>query len=317
MDLRPLSLGELLDRSFSLYRARFRTLVAIMVIPAVFAAGMAMVSQTISTLAGRLGQPGHEPNVSEAFTMMGLAFAMFALMAVYFVVSMIAFGATTAAVSDIYMGRDTSAAGAFRRVRDRVGRLLLVLLLIGLRMAGVFIAAIVVGAVMAVVFALGAPWAGGVVMVLMVLAAGILMLYLWLRYALSIPAVMLEPITASEAIRRGVELGAGHRWRILIVGLFAAAVTYATALLFQGPFTVAAIVMGPDTRAAFALNLVGAFAGAVAGAISGPLGIVALALLYYDMRVRHEGLDLQLMMQSLETPGGGSTFSTPPAVTPS
>ncbi len=43
-----------------------------------------------------------------------------------------------------------------------------------------------------------------------------------------------------------------------------------------------------------------AVTGGVGGAISGPLLVIALALLYYDTRVRKEGFDLQLMMDSLD-----------------
>jgi hypothetical protein len=77
-------------------------------------------------------------------------------------------------------------------------------------------------------------------------------------------------------------------------------ITYAAMAIFQGPFTVGALMAGPETSTAFWLNLVGAVTGTVGGAISGPLMIIALALLYYDVRIRNEGLDVQLMMATLD-----------------
>ena len=39
--------------------------------------------------------------------------------------------------------------------------------------------------------------------------------------------------------------------------------------------------------------------GFVAGTIAGPIATIALALLYYDERVRKEAFDLQLMMEAM------------------
>ena len=70
----------------------------------------------------------------------------------------------------------------------------------------------------------------------------------------------------------------------------------------------AALIAGPESTAAFWLNLAAAVTGAIAGAISGPIMIIAFAVFYYDVRIRHEGLDLQIMMDKL-----GSTSATTPS----
>ena len=64
------------------------------------------------------------------------------------------------------------------------------------------------------------------------------------------------------------------------------------------------------------LSIAGAAAGALAAAISGPIMVVALGLLYYDTRVRQEGLDLQLMMQSLDMSASSADGRAAPAVLP-
>ena len=63
------------------------------------------------------------------------------------------------------------------------------------------------------------------------------------------------------------------------------------------------------------MNLLGTIAGSVGGAFTAPLMIVAFAVLYYDLRVRNEGLDLQLMLAGLE-PAGGSSTPVSPALLP-
>jgi hypothetical protein len=62
---------------------------------------------------------------------------------------------------------------------------------------------------------------------------------------------------------------------------------------------VAAMLAGPETSTAFWLNMAGVIAGSIAGAFTGPLAIIAMAVLYYDLRIRKEGLDLELMIADL------------------
>ena len=48
--------------------------------------------------------------------------------------------------------------------------------------------------------------------------------------------------------------------------------------------------------------------------ISTPLMSIALALLYYDARVRQEGLDLQIMMDALDAPSADMASPRPSTV---
>ena len=68
-----------------------------------------------------------------------------------------------------------------------------------------------------------------------------------------------------------------------------------------------------ETSTAFWLNLAGSVSGAIGGAITGPVMFVALAVFYYDLRIRKEGLDVQLMMTRLDpvAPAGAPPASLP------
>jgi hypothetical protein len=140
---------------------------------------------------------------------------------------------------------------------------------------------------------------------------GAVVLWVWvaLRYAVSVPAAVLEDETATEALRRSIELTKGSLLRVFVLLVFTMVITYAVLAVFQGPFLVAATMAGPDTSMFFWMNLLGTITGAVGGAFTAPLMIVAFAVLYYDLRVRNEGLDLQLMLAGLEAADRGS----PPA----
>jgi len=92
-------------------------------------------------------------------------------------------------------------------------------------------------------------------------------------------------------------------------------ITYGVLLIFQGPFLFAAALAEPGAPAAFWMNLLGTISGSIGGAFTAPLMIVAFAVLYYDLRIRHEGLDLQMMLANLNLEGAVAP-PAPPASQP-
>ena len=65
-------------------------------------------------------------------------------------------------------------------------------------------------------------------------------------------------------------------------------------------FVAAALMSGPETSAGLWLNVVGAIFGTVGTTLTTPFLIIGLALMYYDARVREEGLDLELSLAALD-----------------
>ena len=90
-------------------------------------------------------------------------------------------------------------------------------------------------------------------------------------------------------------------------------ITYAVLAVFQGPFLIAGALAGPESSTFFWMNLLGTVTGSIGGAFTAPLMIVAFAVLYYDLRVRNEGLDLQLMLAGLDAP---ADIAPAPALVP-
>jgi hypothetical protein len=311
LDLRPLTLGELLDRAFSLYRSHFATLVAIMAVPAVLGAGFALFRELIqgrpdatgrgaSSLPPELATPG--------FLVILCLGALF-----YLGLHIVAVGATTAALSEVYMGRPATAGEAYARVRGRTGPLLMVLVLTTFRVVGIIIVPFAI-VVPLVGFAMRSAASGALAVAIVLggllsLCSLLLALLLMLRYSLAVPATVIESVTAREAIRRSIDLMRGNLGRAFVLIVFGFVIAQITALVLQGPFLVGALMAGPESTMAFWLTLAGTLTGALGDAISSPLTAVAFALLYYDARVRHEGLDLQIMMDAL---GDGSAGLAPP-----
>lgn len=237
--------------------------------------------------------------------------AMIVLILGYWAAYMMTLGATTAAVSDIYAGRQATMASAYRRMQGRIGSLLLLLLLIGLRLIGVFAACMILVIPVSVMIAMVARPLGAVLSVVGIFAAMIACSLFAVRYVVAVPALVLEDVRPSAAIRRSVGLLGGNYGRAIVVVLFTVVIAYAAMLLFQGPFIAGAMMAGPESRMAFWLNLAGAVTAAGGGAVTGPLMIIALAVLYYDIRIRKEGLDLDMMIAGLDS---HPEPSTPPAV---
>lgn len=110
VDLRPLSLGEMLDRTFSLYRRNFVLFVGITALPnlLILALGLAeamMLKTPVANTAHVAGRVQATP--SSGLMALGVV-GIFIAVIVYVVAYLFAQGGTVYAVSEIYLGRTTS-----------------------------------------------------------------------------------------------------------------------------------------------------------------------------------------------------------------
>jgi hypothetical protein len=223
----------------------------------------------------------------------------------YLVAYMVTLGATTVAVSELYTGRHASIGSAYGRVRGQVGRLMWLFILIAVRLFGLFAAGMAVVLMFSMGAALGIGGGTGAALTGLGVILGMLAMMLAcfifaLRYAVAVPALVLENIPARAAIRRSISLTRGSLARAAVLAVFATIIAYAALFLLQGPFAIGMVMAGPGTPTATWFSLMGAVAGTIGNAITGPIMIVALAVFYYDVRIRKEGLDLQLMVANLD-----------------
>jgi hypothetical protein len=303
LDLRPLSLGELLDRAFTLYRRHFRLFVGIMAVPSVFGLTLALLGAFLQySMRGTRGAAGGNP-IPDVATMFAILAGMMVVMFAYFVVYTVALGATSMAVSELYLGRTAGIAEVYSRMRGRLGRLVVLILLFGLRVGGVAFGGTVLLAISAGLIALASPVLAAIGVMLAAIALSGLCVFMTMRYGVAVPALVLEDLTAWQALKRSVELTAGSLWRVLLLFFLTTVVSYAGLALFQGPFAVASFVAGPDTPRGFWLSLAGVASGTIGGTLTAPIMVVGLALLYYDTRIRQEGFDLDLMLADLDRKG--------------
>src|SRR5437879_7188931 len=131
-ELRPLSLGELLDRTFTLYRNHFWLFVGIMALPQLVIVILSLLLQRfMSPFLAVPASSGSPPAPAEMARILG-GFFFGALVGgvVYYIVYAMALGATTFAVSDVYLGRPATVQSAYRNVRGRFWSLLGLIFLI-------------------------------------------------------------------------------------------------------------------------------------------------------------------------------------------
>jgi len=268
LDLRPLSLGELLDRTFFLYRRHFLLFVGIAAIPYSFFFVMNLGTALAPVLA-RAAASGRGQSAGVTATAIGGG--LFALVAalVGFIAFLFSVGATVFAVSEIYTGRQTSIRESLRRVRGNAGTIFGVLFLSGLIMVGGFIALIVPG------------------------------IYLMCRICVATPAALLENIGPSDSIRRSFGLTRDFAGRAFMIYMLYFAMVWGVVAVFQFPFILLITINAKQPQLVILWTVfmqVGNFIGSV---LVAPVSTIGFALFYYDLRVRKEAFDLQMMMQAI------------------
>jgi hypothetical protein len=322
VDLRPLSLGELLDRTFRLYRNHFALFIGIMAIPAAFWLPFNVLllnfqGSMMNTAATTHGRP---PMVPTAAEVAGLLAFMFAVIVLSGLVYSIAVAAASSAVADVYLGRPATVRGSYARIRGRFWRLMGVIFNILLRMLGLMLA--VIGIFAGGMAGIGLLFGGGRGNPLFaaLLAIGLFFAYLaglafcvyfWLRYAVSVPVLMIENLGVFATIRRSIFLTRGRRGHIFLALLVAAIIAYAGIFVFQIPFTIVMLVSAVQGHWSQWLAFAAAVFGSLGSALTGPISMIAIVLLYYDSRIRKEAFDLQFMLSSLDHPAPAAGTVSP------
>jgi hypothetical protein len=304
-DLRPLALGELLDRTFRLYRDHFWLFVGIMAIPSAFSVPFTVLIFSMQSSAIVGGPP-------PAKLVIGMVLFGLAFFCLFCAVYSVAIGATTYAVSEAYLGRKVTVRGAYGKVRGNFWRIIGVVVVALLRAYGMFfLAAIGIGIVVVISVGILAAIGRGQprpvfaifigLVIFLAYLAGIGLWVLWsLRYAVSIPALLLERVGVLAALRRSVQLTRGRRWHLLVAIFLCSMIAYVGAIVFQGPFFMTLMFSARSGHLPEWLAYAFAMSGAIGTAITGPVLLIALVLCYYDTRIRKEAFDLQFMMSSLD-----------------
>lgn len=287
--LRPLTLGELLDRAIRLYRRNFFKFIGIIAIVQIPIAIISLIIGlfTFGDIAQLAADPSALENVENPLELLGPNFfsgmgasVIIGLISVFLLA--IAMAAVTRLVADAYLGEKTGTLEAYFRIEDRVPALLWTLVTNFVFGALVF--------VWAIIPCIG--WLTGFSM-LSVLA--------YIVIPLAVPVVILEGYRGWSALRRAWELMRRRFWPVIgfavALYLFSQLVVggpaYIVSLIFQ--YLAPNMVNSGNAQMLFQIQTVSqTLVSLIFSLLYVPLQLACMTLLYFDLRVRQEGLDLVL-----------------------
>jgi hypothetical protein len=156
------------------------------------------------------------------------------------------------------------------------------------------------------------------------LAAGVVALWLMIRFSLASPALMLEKQSITKSMRRSAKLVRGSWWRVFGIQLLAAIIAYIVASIIVIPFAVLAAALSGDGFTGFldssadlgwTFLIVSGIGSVIGSMITFPITAGVTVLLYIDRRIRREALDLDLAraagLQDYGSVASGTTGITP------
>jgi len=311
--LRPMSTSQVLDRTFYLYRRNFWLF-----------AGIAMVAPALTTLAGLaqvwyFGIPNTpdpttaNPEVMRVFirdmmtrSMIGITLSLTAYVIGYSIAS----GATVYAVSMLHLGKSTTIRQAYARIKPMFGRIIALVVRIFIIAGGPLVVAYAV--MFGLVFFMsdkaksGDPSAvmtvalGGLLSFIGIIGGFVWMIYAFCRYALAVPACAIENLPVKFSMIRSKFLTRGSMGEVFLVYLLTGVIAVGVKAALQVPAYFRTGMFSPHGLHLSAGTLAWLYAAEfIATLVAGPISTIAMALVYYDARVRKEAFDLQLMMEAI------------------
>jgi hypothetical protein len=266
-NLRPRGVGEILDAAVALYRARFTTLVSLTVI-------VVIPVQLINVLVVLSSTPNDTTSTNAIFNSHNNIWTPLAGNLVTTLLTLLGTAFATAAVvrivSDTYLGTGTpSGRESARFAYRRLGAVLVLTLLVNFLVLAGYALCLIPG--------------------------------IWLQVSLiaAVPSLLLEDLKIGRTLNRSMELVKGRWWQCFAVhylgAMLTSIVTFSLAALL-----LALLHLGIHGSAALA------FATGVSNVVTSgrttPFLAAAIVVVYFDLRVRREGFDVQMALYRLDTP---------------
>jgi hypothetical protein len=179
-------------------------------------------------------------------------------------------GAMAKATADLYLGTVPDVGSVLSFAMSRLGAILLVTLLVGLSAVGGFILLFIPGIIILV------------------------------RLSAATVVVVVEDLRGRKALGRSWRLVKGHSWRVFFTLLLAVLIAVVISIILAIPFAFGALKPGLSGGI---LRFLGA---SLSGIITRPFLALVTTLLYFDLRIRKEGLDLAIMARDLGTSPRGA-----------
>jgi hypothetical protein len=287
--LRPLRLSEILDGAISTMRAHPKVVLGV-------SALVVTVTQLISLAAtypflddlNRAVNLDDNATDEEVLSALGSSFGALGIGFLITLLSVVFLsGFLTVAVGKAVLGQPVAFSDIWVRVRARFPALL------GMTLLFPAVALVLFGILLLLILAAGP---GILILLLVIIPVGF---WLYIRFSLATPALMLENAGVFKAFGRSWTLVRGSWWRMFGIQLLAWLIAAIVGGIIGAPFDL--IGGGFDLNAVeitfsyLALTTIGAI---IANTITVPFTAGVTVLLYTDQRMRREGMDIELAKQA-------------------
>lgn len=291
--LHPLTLGDILDGAFKLYRGTFAQVALAVVV--VFGLLQLVTSLGVRSLeAGFTFDPATSPeSLGDVIPVGALVVLGLSVLATLLVTPLVN-GAVTWIAARYDLGEEPTWTDAYRAAARRFGALLGATVLTALLALGAFlVAVIVIGIPVALIGQASVP-AAVILGVLAFLVIGIpLALIVAAVFYVIVPVIVLEDVGPVQALRRSYRLLRPQLLRVVGIVFVAGLLVGIVQAVIGGAFAALSFVAGPASW------LVDTIGGTAAQLIAIPVAANIALLLYVDARIRREGFDIELLAEGL------------------
>lgn len=261
--LRPLGVGEVLDASFKVVRSSFGTLaLCVLVVAVPLNILSTLISASTNDRAFEFGTTAAANSSNTGSVLAGVLLNG----ALSVVVLTLAAAACFRAVSGTYLGQRPTWQESLSFAAKRLGPLIVLSILYTLAVLVGFVALILPG------------------------------IWLSVALALSYPAMLSEGLGPMESLGRSRKLVSGRWWAtfgaLLVMYILIAVIGGIVGLVVGG-------TLGASTDNEVVSAVVLTLVNIVSSLITLPLVAAVLTIIYFDLRVRKEGFDLQLLAQGV------------------
>jgi hypothetical protein len=316
--LRPLGVGEILDGAVSTMRTYWRTVLGISLTVAVLTEIVVILVQGLVLDDISTAAPDSDATPDELARALGDAMlSMGALFLISLIGTIVATALLTTVTSRAVLGRSVTLGEAWRDARPQLARLFGLIFLLILIAFGVVAGGTLPGILVAVA---GSADAGASLALLGGLAAGVVALWLMIRFSLASPALMLEKQSIVKSLGRSAKLVRGSWWRVFGIQLLATIIANVIATIVVLPFAFIASVLDGEGFTGLAASgdfgwtylIVSGIGSVIGSMITFPITAGVTVLLYIDQRIRREALDLELARAAgVQDYGSGASGATP------
>jgi hypothetical protein len=275
--LRPMGVGEILDAAIKLYRSQWKRLMAIVAI--------ALVPLTFLQvfLTREIGAPFADPTTTSPAELDSSILVSLVLAAIQvLVVQPFLVAAVAKASADVYLGHTVVVGPTFRFAVSKIHSILWISIL---QVLAIVVPAILLGLLAAFV----STELAIVILIAMVIPA----IVAYFRFIFGSIILVVEGRKGSKALRRSWRLVKGSFWKVFGAVLLAALLSGVVESILSVPGAIAFAAIGPAGWPFYAIGV------SLAAIVTTPFTTLIAVLLYFDLRIRKEAFDLEVMAHEM------------------